>query len=237
MTPLNAIIIDDEEAAISILKMLIERNAVCIRAVASTTKPYEGITLIENYRPDVVFLDISMPEMSGFELLEKLTFKNFKLVFVSAHKQYAIEAIRNKASGYLLKPVDKEEFELCLTKILDEFKKDTNATKTGLIELPFKDGIGFVKQEDVIRLEADGNKTSIYLENNLNYKVSRNLGEFEELLKESVFFRCHKSHIINLQKVQKFISQNGFFALMTDGSMVDISKSNKDIFLELLKNI
>lgn len=237
---LRAIIIDDETAGIETLKILAARNPDTIRVVATTLNAAEGITLIEDYKPDVVFLDISMPTMSGFELLERLHFKDFKLVFTTAHKEYAIQAIKNKAFDYLLKPIDDADFRTCLKNIMQEHDKtplpakhDTNL----LIEIQVKDGIIFLKQKDIVRLEASRSYTEFHMDNGAKYIASKSLKDFEAKLDSHLFYRCHKSHIINLQKVQKFINHDGFFALMSDQSMPDISKTLKDSFLERLKTL
>src|ERR1700743_2611341 len=157
----RVIIIDDELIGINTLKAFIEKYITGIRIVATSTEPEEGIKLIEDYRPDIVFLDISMPKMNGFELLEKLNYKNFKLVFTTAHEEYALKAIKNKAFDYLLKPIDKDELKQCIANIETEDQKKTH-TKVELfkiIELSVKDGIIFIRPDDIIRLEASGSYT------------------------------------------------------------------------------
>lgn len=237
---LRAIVIDDEDAGIEMVKMLAARNAGMIRVVASGSSPQEGILLIEDYKPDVVFLDISMPTMSGFEMLEKLSFRGFTLIFTTAHKEYALQAIKNKAYDYLLKPIDTNDFSKCVRDLYEERQAEAKAQKSPsapLIEVQVKDGIIYIRQNDIVRLEASRSYTEFYLDNGQRHVASKSLREFENKLDPALFYRCHKSHLINLHKVQKFINHNGFFALMTDGSMPDISRQNKEEFLELLKNI
>src|SRR5688500_11747136 len=122
MNMVRAVIIDDEESGIETLKILASRNAGLIKVIASTLNPEEGILLIEDYKPDIVFLDISMPAMSGFDLLARLKHRDFKLVFTTAHKEYAIEAIKNKAFDYLLKPISNDDYKKCLDEIYGELK-------------------------------------------------------------------------------------------------------------------
>lgn len=240
MKVLRAIIIDDEEAGIETLKILADRYPSLVKIVASSQNPLEGSTMIEDYRPDVVFLDVNMPGMSGFDLLQKLSFKNFKLVFTTAHKQYAIEAIKNRAFDYLLKPIDDHDFKLCLEEIqkneIQEFVVLKSPTLP-LLEIQMKDGIQYLKQQDIIRVEASRSYTTFYLESGIKHLASKSLKEFEDKLDPNIFYKCHRSHIINLHKVQKFVSDKGYFALMTDGSLPDISKNNKDTFLERLQRI
>lgn len=237
---LRAVIIDDELIGINTLKILIEKHTQGIKIVATATEPEKGIASIEDYRPEIVFLDVSMPKMSGFELLERLNYKNFKLVFTTAHQEYAIRAIKNGAYDYLLKPIDIEELKECVIKIKDERSKIAEYVKANsfnIVELSVKDGIIFIKQQDIIRLEASGSYTVFYLVNNVKHIASKNLKECEPLLDQSLFYRCHQSHIINLQKVVKMVSADGLFAQMSDGSMPEIGRKNKEVFLEKLKNI
>ncbi|MDQ3111107.1 MAG: LytTR family DNA-binding domain-containing protein [Bacteroidota bacterium] len=237
---LRAVIIDDELAGVNALRLLIEKHLPGqVKIVASTTIAKEGIAIIENYKPEIVFLDISMPEMNGFTLLNQLQHRNFSLIFTTAHQEYAIQAIKHNAFDYLLKPLDEAELKSCIGKIIENEKAE-NKTKTSYsntISLSVKDGIIFIKSSDIIRLEASGSYTVFYLENNAKQIASKSLKEYEGQLNPSLFYRCHNSHLVNLQKVVKFISNNGFMAQMADGSIAEISKKNKDAFLERLKSI
>ncbi len=237
---LRAVIIDDESAGIATLKVLISRHEGVIRVVASTISPETGITLIEDYKPDVVFLDISMPTMSGFKLLSQLSYRDFKLVFTTAHKEYAIEAIKNEAFDYLLKPINADDFKLCVDKIIKEKErllKADSLRNMATLEIQVKDGIIYIKQKDIVRLEASGSYTEFHLDGGIRHVSSKAIREYELLLNPHLFYRCHKTHIVNLQKVQKFVNHDGYFALMSDGSMPHVSQRNKDVFLERLKSI
>lgn len=239
MNKLRAIIIDDEKSGIETLKILASRNAELIRVVGSTMNPVEGIDLIEDYKPDVVFLDISMPAMSGFDVLDKLNFRDFKLVFTTAHKEYALQAIKSKAFDYLLKPINNEDYKKCLESVYMEFGKGKPGIEVppALIDVQVKDGIIYIRQSDIVRLEASRSYTVIYLENDVKHVASKSLVDFENKLDPSTFFRCHKSHIINLQKVKKFVNHNGFYVVMNNGSMADVSKNQKDLLIDRLKSI
>ena len=233
----RAIIIDDEAIGINALKVLIEKHVPSVRIIASSVNPEEGIRLIEDYRPDILFLDISMPKMDGFELLEKLNFRDFKLIFTTAHEEYALKAIKNKAFDYLLKPIDIEELKASVNN-LGNGKVAKSFVEKGpnrLIELAVKDGIIFIKPEEIIRLEASGSYTTFHCVQNTKHLASKNLKEFETTLDPVSFFRCHMSHIVNLHHVVKLISGEGLMAKMTDGSQVEIAKRNKQLFLDRLK--
>ena len=236
---LRAIIIDDEENSVNTLKLLIEENTRGIKVVASATDPEKGIHLIHDYKPDIVFLDISMPILNGFDLLAKLSFKAFKLVFTTAHDEYAIKAIKTKAQDYLLKPIDIEELQACLTTIIQDIQaeKPISASNSHIIELAVKNGIIFIHPKDIIRLEASGSYTIFHLVNNVKETISKNLKECEFLLQPPYFFRCHPSHIVNLYKVVRLVSNGNFSIQMSDGSLPEISRKNKELLLEKLKTI
>jgi len=234
----RAIIIDDELIGINALKVLIEKHTPEVKVVATATDPVKGIDLIEDYKPDVVFLDVSMPTMNGFDLLEKLQYKDFKLVFTTAHQEFAIKAIKNKAHDYLLKPIDIGELRNCIANITNGITENASKKSTkNLVELHVKDGIIFIRFQDIIRLEASGSYTVFYLENKVRHVASKNLKECESMLDPVMFFRCHPSHIVNLKKVVKMVSTDGLFAKMTDDSMPEILRKNKESFLERLKTI
>jgi two-component system LytT family response regulator len=235
---LRAVIIDDELSGINALQLLIGKLAEDVKIVATTTQATQGILIIEDYKPEIVFLDISMPGIDGFTLLSQLKYHDFKLIFTTAHQEYAIRAIKNNAFDYLLKPVDIQELKNCLDKIREnkEIKTDPHSY-SNTINVPVKDGIIFIKTSDIIRLEASGSYTTFYLDNKIKQVASKSLKEFEYQLNPLTFYRCHNSHVVNLNKVVKFISSNGFLAQMTDGSTAEIARKNKDQFIEKLKNI
>ncbi len=235
---LRVIIVDDEPIGVNTLKVLIERLELEVLIVATTSDPFKGIEIIDSYHPDVVFLDVNMPGINGFELLEKVHFKNFKLVFTTAHQEYAIKAIKNKAADYLLKPIDSEDLKLCLENILrDPPQNNTSGKVRNVIELAVNDGIVFLKQNQIIRLEASGSYTIIYMKDGIKHTASKNLKYFECFLDPTVFFRCHLSHIVNMNELVKLVSADGYFALMSDQSRPEVSKKQKEILLEKLKDI
>jgi len=237
---LRSVIIDDELNGINTLKVLIETHTRGVKVVAIATEPEKGIELIENYKPDIVFLDINMPRINGFELLDNLAFKNFKLVFTTAYEKYAIQAIKNKAFDYLLKPIHVEELKTCIDTIresLGENKADTKTTHGNIIEISVKNGILFVKPQEIIRMEADRSYTVFFLDHGIKHVASKCLKEFEVLLDPDIFFRSHPSHIVNLNKVERIISEDGLFVQMKDGSKPELLKRNKQEFLERLKSI
>lgn len=232
----KAIIIDDEPLGIETLCLLISKYTNGVKVLATTTDPHTGINLINTEKPDIVFLDISMPLINGFELIDKVNYKNFKLVFTTAHEGYALKAIKQKAFDYLLKPVSVDELKACINNLISERKIIVEQHFPSVIELSVRDGIIFIRPQEIIRLEAAGSYTDFYLDNSVKYTASKNLKEYGEMLNPSIFYRCHASHIVNLKKVSRLVTSDGLFIQMADGSLPALSRKNKDEFVEKLKN-
>ena len=235
---LRIIIIDDEPMGINILNVLLDRTDIDLQIIGTTTNPEKGIELINTLHPNLVFLDINMPKIDGFELLDRLNYKNFKLVFTTAHREYAIKAIKNKAFDYLLKPIDYTDLlacvENCLNEITDAVPFSKNKT---MLELSVGDGIIFIKQSSIYRIEADGSYAIIYYNDGKKHIASRNLKYLEALLDNTLFFRCHQSHIINLKEVVKLITSDGTFVKLSNDELIEVGKMQKDGLLERLKMI
>lgn len=241
---LRSIIIDDEQNGINALKALIDVYIKDVKIVAETTKASEAIELIENYKPEIVFLDINMPEMTGFELLEKLTWRKFSLVFITAHQEYALKALKNNAVDYILKPIDYEELQSAINKIKNQaVTKDSLTQYTKLLHelddynyknkilVNLKSGIEAVDLNDIIYLESKSNYTQLYLANSKVILTSKTLKEFEDQLCAASlnFLRVHKSYIINLKKVTKYLKAEEQIVL-DETEKVPLSRSRKDVF-------
>jgi two-component system LytT family response regulator len=233
---MRVILIDDEPIGLDTLQVMIERLNLQVQIIASTTNPKEGIELIDKLKPDAVFLDINMPEIDGIQLVEKLKYKDFKLVYTTAHSKYAIDAIKQKAFDYLLKPIDAEELKSCVEKMTTELKILITKQRK-FIELNVNDGVLFIKQDNIIRIMAEGSYCNIFLKDGKNCLASKNLKYLEALLDPNSFFRCHQSHLINLKEITKLLSQDGYKVLMSDGSTAEVSKRCKDELLSKMKVI
>jgi len=235
---LQVIIIDDEPIGISALNVLIDRLGMDINVAATATDPEKALSLIEGIRPDVIFLDVNMPKLNGFQLLEKLNYKDMKIVFTTAHKEHAIKAIKSKAQDYLLKPIDTDELKACMERLFEELKPDTPVQRSrSVLELSVSDGIIMIKQSNIVRFEAAGSYSILYLKDGTKHTASKNLKYFESVLDPLNFCRCHQSHIVNLHEVTKLVSADGYYALMTDQSKAEVGKNYKEVFLAKLKLI
>ncbi len=241
---LKALIIDDEGNAREMLEWLINTWCKEVEVAGMCASAEEGIKAIHNVQPDIVFLDIEMPHMNGFEMLEKLTGEHtFELVFTTAYDQYAIRAFRYSAFNYLLKPVDPEDLKLTVERILHKKHQTTREQLDLLMEqvkslrptvqriaLSAADGLRFVKTEDILYCQAESNYTQVKLVNGDRVLVSKTLKEFDETLSGGDFFRVHNSFVINLNQIKKFIRGEGGYVLMNDGQQITIARSKREDF-------
>jgi two-component system LytT family response regulator len=245
---IDAILVDDEAAGLEALQLAIEKYCPEIVIKGAYNKPEEAIAGIRKIHPALVFLDVQMPQMSGFDLLQELSPIQFEVIFVSAHDQYAIKAIRFSALDYLLKPVDVEDLMHAVKRVKERPTQTTNAfqyqsvlnniqLKSGKVEklaVPTQEGIDFFHTRDILYCKAEGSYTQIVLKNNQQTLVCKNLKDFESLLAESGFFRVHHSYIINLAHVEKYVKGEGGYVVLTENHHVDVSRRKKEEFLALL---
>src|SRR6186713_1316693 len=218
MTNLNAILVDDEASSLNALREKILRHCPEVNIIAACDSAQAAIREIDSLQPDLVFLDIEMPVMNGFLMLQQLQFKTFELIFTTAYDHYAIKAIRYSALDYLMKPIEIEELQLAVRRAADKRsgkgahhqlelllenmlpKKNTYQR----IAIPTSEGLQFIKLNEIIYLEANNNYTYFHLSGH-KYIVSRTLKDFEEMLPEDTFLRIHNSYIINKNFAERYI--------------------------------
>jgi two-component system LytT family response regulator len=242
----RAVIVDDESKARNALKNLLEKNCSNIAVLAEGDCVQAGVELIRKHQPDVVFLDVQMPDGTGFDLLEQLGEINFKIIFASAYDKFAIQAFKFSAVDYLQKPVEANELiEACSRisgddKYLDINKKLEvllgNRNSFEKIALPTLEGIDFVKIKEIVHCESDNNYTNIFLANGQKIVVSKTLKEYDEMLSPFNFFRIHKSSLINLSFLKKYRKGDGGTVVMEDGVELEVSRRRKEDFLNALKS-
>lgn len=248
---LRAVLIDDEFMGLNSLHILLDKHCPKVRSVAESRNPEAAIEMIENYCPDIVFLDINMPQMSGFEMLERLKWKNFDLIFTTAHQEYALKALKSEAVDYLLKPIDPEELKAAVNKVIKRRSQNGQGNSLEgynevLNTLPLinkpkvivnsKAGIESIETQMIISLESKSNYTQLFLENEQSIISSKTLKEYEQILcgDRSSFMRVHHSFIINLNKVLRYIKSSEM-VVMQNEQEIPISKSRKEDFLKWLE--
>lgn len=245
---IKTLIIDDEVSCIDVLKELLKEYCKQITVLATGSSVEEGIKLINELKPELVFLDIELKDKLSFEILEKIKDNNLHIIFTTAHEKYAVLAIKAACLDYLLKPVGSNELINAVNKFektkqitfnqkkIEILLENIGSTNTNInkIAIPCNDGYVFVNSNDIVYCEADLKYTNIYTSKNERIVSSKNLGEFEELLAAPLFFRCHKSNIINVNFVKKFL-KNDNQVLMSNDKLIDVSFRKKDEFLKLFE--
>lgn len=246
---LKAIIVEDEEASRITLNNYLTKYCKNVSVLEMADSVQTGLAAIKKHNPDVVFLDIEMPYGNAFDLLESLDKVDFEIIFVTAYRDYAIKALNLSAAYYILKPIDIDELVAAVNKITEQKKEGeevfhskilmdnikTNNIQHKKIVLPQMDGFEVVNVNEIIRAEANDNYTNFYLTNGKKYLISKTLKYFDELLTEFDFIRIHKSHLVNLQYITKYIKGKGGQVRMSDDSYVDVSATRKKELLERFK--
>lgn len=240
---LKAIIVDDEPKARENLQLLLQDFVQGVEVVALCQNIAEAVRAVEQYSPDLVFLDIQLQRETGFDLLTKLKEINFEVIFTTAYTEYAIKAFKFSAIDYLLKPIDIEELRKAvekverrvnnsmtsrLTHLLQNLKQGSN--ENSKIALPTLEGLVFVNVKDILYCEASSNYTSI-VTNDEKYVVSKTLKEYDELLSEHNFFRIHNSYLININSIKKYVKGEGGYVVLNNNTSLDVSKRKKEAFL------
>lgn len=234
---ITAVIIDDEQNGRLALREKLKLFCPEVHVLAEAENGLLGLEIIKKHKPEIIFLDVEMPEMNGFEMLTQLTERKAHIIFTTAYNQYAIKAIKHAAFDYLLKPIDIEELKITVKKIwnndLNEERKKIITPGKSFTKLAIAtiDGLHFIPIASIIRLEAESNYTTFYLQDGTKFLSSRSLIEYEEILNDHNFFRCHHSHIINLNFVNKYLKNDGGEIVMSDGAHVDIARRKKKEFL------
>jgi len=237
---LTAIIVDDELYGRENLKKIIETYCPEIRILECADSAINAKMLVKTHHPDVVFLDINMPVLDGFDFLEEFDERDFLVVIVSAHEEYGINAVKAGAADYLLKPVNIKELKQSVKKLLQLKDKITPVEKvTGQNKLmvPTSHGFEVLEFDKIIRLEAEGSYTKVVIKEAKNKIVSRTLKDFEDTLPKDYFFRTHKSHLINLKFIKDYSNLSGNFVRMIDGSKVEISRRKTASFIRKIKSL
>ncbi len=245
---LNTLIIDDEKQARNSLRSDLSKHEDSLYILGEADSVETAVKLINEKEPDLVFLDINLGDGSGFNVLEKTAFKNFKTIFVTAYDQYAIKAFKVSALDFLLKPVDLDELSEAVKKAKALITPNTTEEQikvfrdTKVVEAEKKivlkelDAIHIVKVNDLIACEASGIYTTFYINNNKQIVVSKNLKEYEEILEPYNFLRVHNSFLINAAKIEKFEKSDGGFLIMEGGQRVPVSQRKRDVVMDFLKN-
>jgi two-component system LytT family response regulator len=238
----KAIIIDDEEKSRQTLQSLLHRYCPDVHVIAEAASVEEGLKILSSHSPDVVFLDIRLPDGTGCDLLEQIPERNFDVVFTTAYDEYSLKAFHYAALHYLLKPISHTQLREAVSRIKPSQQQDERfrvmkeqlQEKRKNIVLSSFDGFSVAQLDDILRFEADSNYTRIFFVQEKPFVASRNLSHFEELLADAGFVRVHNKHLINLKHVRKYHRGRGGSIELSDGTQIEVAVRKKDEFLEAL---
>ncbi|MCE3296740.1 MAG: hypothetical protein K0R65_2454 [Crocinitomicaceae bacterium] len=246
---MKAVIIDDEKRTRELIAKLIESFDLGIETFPLGESVTTGLKAIETIHPDIVFLDIQMPDGTGFDLLKMIPQKNFEVIFITAHEEFAIKAIKFSALDYILKPIDPEELKKSVEKAIESIDQKREESQFEALQLNIQpsqkrrlvlktqESVHVVDLDKIIRCEADRNYTSFYLVDQKKILVSKTLKDYETLLTGHNFLRVQQSHLVNLDYVDRYDKAHGGSVIMKDGSEVPLSPAKRDIFFKILENM
>lgn len=246
---IKAIIIDDEKSSREAISGIVKLVADDVEIVGEAANVKDGISLIHNSSFEILFLDIDLPDGTGFNVIENIPNLNFNVIFTTAHNDHALKAFRYSAIDYLLKPIDPDELIEALNKVRRKEKlknmnskiellyENYNQKKFEKISIPTKDGFEIVSIQDITQFSAENNYTNVHLKNGRKILVTRTIKVYDDLLSSSGFMRTHQSHLVNLLSITKYTNGDGGYVTLSDNSVVDVARRKKDSLLKLLKNL
>ncbi|MBN2814718.1 MAG: response regulator transcription factor [Bacteroidales bacterium] len=248
---LKITIIEDEEKSLGFIRGIIEQYCPTAEIAGTATNVESAVTLLTNVKPALVLSDINLPDGTAFDMLSRLDEIDFKVIFITAFEEYAIKAIKFSALDYLVKPIDPNELINAVNKAREQIEHETNnlklkallsnvrdfSDKLRKIVLKTFDSIYVVDLQDIIRCESDNSYTLFYLKDNRKIMVSSVLKDYDELLADSGFIRVHKSHLVNLNYIDKFIKSDGGYLIMKDGASVPVSQRKRDMIMDFFNNL
>lgn len=248
---IKAIIVDDEKKSREVLMGLIDRYCPDVFVLAQANGCIDGIEKVKIHSPDIVFLDIQMPDGSGFNFLEAFDAFNFEVIFTTAHDQYAIKAIKYSALDYLLKPINPDDLKDSIAKYVQKQDKGqisknimvllenmkTPSSDPKKIILSTSEGIHVLSTNDIIRCESDDYYTKFFLTKGNPILISKTLKQNEAMLSDFDFIRPHKSHLVNLKYIKSYLKVDGGYILMIDGSKIPVSRRKRESIIDILSHL
>ena len=246
---IQALIIEDEIQSDNTLRLIVNEYCPNVEIVGHATSVKEAIELTDSLRPQLLFLDVEIQGGTAFDVLVKIEHKKLNIIFITAYDSYALQAIKYSAIDYLLKPIDIEELKNAIGKLQSHTVGDTDSTiisqfidvlknnarnPSSFIPIPFNDGFSFIPISEIVRLEASGSYTYIFVNGKDKILASKNLKEYESMLPEDTFIRVHNSHLLNKAHIRKYVKGSGGYCIMSDGTTVSIATRKKEWILRMM---
>ncbi|MFT6336210.1 MAG: two-component system LytT family response regulator [Saprospiraceae bacterium] len=232
---IKAIIIDDELHSRETTRMMADAIPNKIEIIGTAANAIEGVKLITDTDPDLIFLDVQMPEITGMQMLEMVPAYEGEIIFVTAHDHYAVQAFKKGALHYLLKPLDPEELEEAVSRVGKIVNSKSEKSKGNWLSLSTHEGWIVVKKTDIIRVESYKNYSTI-VTNSVTHTISKTMKDVEAILPDAAFYRVHNTHIVHFNFIDKILKADGGNVLMQNGDLVPISKGKKKEFFDWFKN-
>jgi len=246
---LNTLLIDDEKHSLESLEIEISRNCPELNIIELCKGPRAGITAIRKHKPDLIFLDIDMPIMNGFDMLNEVKDESFDVIFATAYDEYAVRAIKVSAMDYLLKPIDSTELIDAVQKVINKRDEDPTSRLEVLLTnikgaedgfqklaIPSLGGLDFIDISNILYCMADGSYTNIHTVDGEKYVVSKTMKEIAEMLSNPSFFRSHQSYLVNLHHIKKYIKGSGGQLVLSDGTVAQVARARKEELMGIIFN-
>lgn len=247
---IKAILVDDEKSCTDVLHWQLETYCPAVKVLCECNSPEDAIEKINTLQPDIVFLDIEMPGMNAFEMLNILKPVSFEVIFTTAYNQFAVQAFKEKAVDYLLKPIERGDLMAAVGKVMKMersqsskkieellmlFKEQMKINKK--VALPTNEGISFLSVDEIVRVESDSNYSYVFLQHGEKVCITKTLKQVEESLEGQPFYRVHQSHLVNLNHIIKYIKDDGGYLVMSDKTNITVARQRKDGFMEMFSKI
>lgn len=242
---LRVVIIDDEPDCVRLLSLQLKLYCPSVQLLGSATDSEEGLQLIQQLQPNLLFLDVEMPVMNGFQLLEKLGTIPFQLVFVTAYDRFAVKAFRYSALDYLLKPIDGKQLQDAVNRAaqrqlpaqqqLSMLKKqlhDKEGSQPDKIALPFQNGVAFTELKNIVYCSSENNYTRFFTTDGQQYLVAKTLGDIQETLEGRHFLRVHRQYVVNLDHIRKYVRGEGNYLVMSNNQQVPVARNQKERLID-----
>lgn len=246
---MKTIIVDDRNSIREFIVQLLNEESD-VNVIAEAENVAAAIEKINNLKPELILLDIQMPDGTGFDVLEGINYDNYKVVFITSYEEFAIKAFKYSALDYVIKPIEPEAFYEAIGKAKKYFSSTSQQlkiksliqnlsgnSKSKKLVLNTQETVHVVDSDDIVRCESDGSYTTVFTKDNKKILISKKIKDFEEMLENLSFFRVHRSHLINLNYVDRFEKKDGGYIVMKDNAQVSLSQNKKDEFFSLLQGL
>lgn len=252
MNLIKAILVDDEPRGLKILELLMQGYTGQVSVVASCTDPEDAIVQINRFQPDLLIMDIQMPNLTAFDVLSSIQARHIEVIFATAYNNYALRAFQYSAVDYILKPIDEDLFNSAIHKALDRIKsrhvhQNYEALLYNIQKLknpddmkicvPDSKGFRVIRVSDILYCEAESCYTIFHLENKSSFMSSRTLAEYDALLDPDHFFRIHRSYIVNIRHIREYQKGEGGYVVMNNQKMLEVSRRKKEEFITKMKSL